>query len=158
MTTAIKLTALTTLTFIALAIAFAVSSGFEAIWIVPPLLLFAGLFFYFRHRQRCPRPCRFPRLLWSGVLFASVAAWAVYFGCAIHYQSYTVGTDEPPPEPHSFLERPWLVHQVYRGLFHGIVAGGADSVISAAIILLSVLLPILAIHAVTQLRDERINS
>jgi hypothetical protein len=157
-TTPIKLIAAITLTFGALAIALAISCGIEAVWVVPPLLIFGGLFLFFRHWQRHPRSIQAPRLLWSGVLIASVAAWAVYFGSVIHGQSHFAGIDEPLPEPHSFLERPWLVHQVYLGLFRSISVGGADSIISAAVILLSVLLPILAVQAFAQIRHARLNS
>jgi hypothetical protein len=124
----------------------------EAIYFAFLFLFFSALLWIFlaSHRQDSrPEIC-------IGVAVVSVIAWLVCFGSFV--PRYTAGFEERAEAPSTFLDCPWLVHQVYIRLFKGISAGGADAVICAGIFLLSILLPVLAVHVIRRIYAERSNA
>ena len=154
----LKLTAAIVLTFTALAVAFAIQTPSEALFVLPPLFVFGLLYYAFRRFQCSGLPGRWSQALWCAVLLASLASWFFYFGSMVYYPRWVVGVDDEPPEPQPLWHHPWLIHRHYLGLLRLTAAGSVQSITSAALIVSSILLPILAARAIIELRRASTHS
>ncbi|RYD69707.1 MAG: hypothetical protein EOP84_27955 [Verrucomicrobiaceae bacterium] len=148
----IKLVGAVVLAFAALTVAFWIEFGSEILWLAaPPFLAFVGIYTVLLRSLYSGRLLRWPFKFWGAVITVSLLSWIIFFGSVVPSQSYTSGIDDHLPELKTFLEQPLQIHRLYFWFFRSVLDGDAGSVASGAIIILSVLLPILIACSVVQI-------